>query len=235
MAMVGSNSSSSSSCLGAKAEEKWIKHYSSSHKILLVGEGDFSFAACLAKAFGSASNMVATSLDSKGELIIKYSRAEMHLKELQDLGCRIIHKVDASTMSQYSLLAHTTFDRIVFNFPHASLKWREHDKKQIELHKRVVKGFLISASKMLTENGEVHVTHKTAHPFCNWEIEKLAEEVGLYNFGCAIFCEWDYPGYVNKRGHGIGRCDETFPVGECRTFKFIGSPLHLFLGAIHLN
>ena len=46
--------------------EKWIMHYSSSHKILLVGEGNFSFAACLGRAFGSAANMVATSLDSKG-------------------------------------------------------------------------------------------------------------------------------------------------------------------------
>jgi hypothetical protein len=45
---------------------KWIKHYSSSHKILLVGEGDFSFAVCLAKAFGTAENMIATSFDSKG-------------------------------------------------------------------------------------------------------------------------------------------------------------------------
>lgn len=41
-------------------------HYSSSQKILLVGEGDFSFAACLGKEFGSAVNMVATSLDSEG-------------------------------------------------------------------------------------------------------------------------------------------------------------------------
>jgi 25S rRNA (uracil2634-N3)-methyltransferase len=46
--------------------EKRIQHYSSSHKILLVGEGDFSFAACLAKAFGTAANMTATSFDSKG-------------------------------------------------------------------------------------------------------------------------------------------------------------------------
>lgn len=45
--------------------EKWIKHYSSRHKILLVGEGDFSFAASLARAFGNASNMVATSLDTE--------------------------------------------------------------------------------------------------------------------------------------------------------------------------
>lgn len=51
-----------------KMEEKWIKHYSNHHKILLVGEGDFSFALSLANAFGSASNIVATSRDSKGTL-----------------------------------------------------------------------------------------------------------------------------------------------------------------------
>lgn len=46
--------------------EKTIMHYSSSQKILLVGEGNFSFAACLAKEFGSAVKMVATSFDSEG-------------------------------------------------------------------------------------------------------------------------------------------------------------------------
>ncbi|XP_024200089.1 uncharacterized protein At4g26485 [Rosa chinensis] len=50
------------------AQEKRIVHYSSSQKILLVGEGDFSFAACLATAFDSAANIVATSLNSRGYL-----------------------------------------------------------------------------------------------------------------------------------------------------------------------
>ncbi|KAK2986955.1 hypothetical protein RJ640_004916 [Escallonia rubra] len=45
-------------------EEKWVSHYSSSHRILLVGEGDFSFSLSLALSFASASNIVATSLDS---------------------------------------------------------------------------------------------------------------------------------------------------------------------------
>jgi len=47
-------------------EKKSITHYSSTDKILLVGEGDFSFSLCLAKAFGSALNIFATSLDDKG-------------------------------------------------------------------------------------------------------------------------------------------------------------------------
>lgn len=36
--------------------------------VMSVGEGDFSFSACLVLAFDRASNMVATSLNSKGVL-----------------------------------------------------------------------------------------------------------------------------------------------------------------------
>ena len=45
---------------------KWLKHYSSSQSILVVGDGDFSFSLALATAFGSGGNIVATSLDSHG-------------------------------------------------------------------------------------------------------------------------------------------------------------------------
>lgn len=51
---------------GHDHEQIWVQHYCATHNILLVGEGDFSFCASLALAFGSASNTVATSLDSRG-------------------------------------------------------------------------------------------------------------------------------------------------------------------------
>ncbi|CAH1422025.1 unnamed protein product [Lactuca virosa] len=47
-------------------EAKWAKHYSSIHQILLVEEGDFSFSLSLEMSFGSAFNIVASSLDSSG-------------------------------------------------------------------------------------------------------------------------------------------------------------------------
>lgn len=83
---------------------------------------------------------------------------------------------------------------------------------------------------MVTSNGEVHVTHKNNHPFCKWEIVKLAEKAGLLLVETASFEISEYPGYVNKRGSG-SNSDRSFFVGDSSTFKFakpkivaVGSP-----------
>ncbi|XVF76988.1 hypothetical protein PTKIN_Ptkin14bG0004000 [Pterospermum kingtungense] len=52
-----------------RGPERWVQHYCNSHNILLVGEGNFSFSASLAVSFGSATNMVATSLYSRGKIM----------------------------------------------------------------------------------------------------------------------------------------------------------------------
>lgn len=45
-------------------------------------------------------------------------------------------------------------------------------------HRKLVRGFLWSASSELSCNGEAHITHKTAHPCSEWDTVGLAEEVG---------------------------------------------------------
>ncbi|XP_058068185.1 heavy metal-associated isoprenylated plant protein 41-like [Magnolia sinica] len=143
--------------------EKWIQHYCSSHKILLVGEGDFSFSASLAKAFGSATNMVATSHDSKGP---------------------------SSHSSIFALR-----------------------------HQKLLSGFFQSAREMLTDIGEVHVSHRNDDPYNRWKLEKLAKRVGLVLEERVEFRKSDYPGYHNKRGGGI-KSNQKFPLNESFTFKF---------------
>ncbi|XXG72523.1 hypothetical protein AAC387_Pa07g1594 [Persea americana] len=199
---------------------KSIKHYSSSHRILLVGEGDFSFSASLARAFGSACNMVATSFDSAGELLMKHPTAKPNLKLLKELGCIVLNDIDCHTMNEHPNLKETKFDRIVFNFPHAVLYFPESKREQINLHKDLVKGFFKSASSMLTSNGEVHVTHKTTQPYSFWGLEDLAKDVGLTLLEKSAFKKWDYPGYNQKRAYGR-KCNRGFRVGECATFKFV--------------
>ncbi|KAK1362412.1 DUF2431 domain-containing protein [Heracleum sosnowskyi] len=198
--------------------ERRIKHYSSNHKILLVGEGDFSFSKCLANAFGSASNITATSLDSEASLMSKYTGARANIQDLHVLGCTILHGVDASIMKYDSRLNCCSFDRIVFNFPHSGI-FKEKNASVIELHKGVVRGFLRNAIELLTRNGEVHITHKTEDPYVRWDIKELAEETGFRLVEESCFYIWEYAGYSNKRGQG-SRCDQSFPVGKSATFKF---------------
>lgn len=66
--------------------------------------------------------------------------------------------------------------------------------------KRLVKGFLKSAHDKLEENEEIQVIHKTTYPFKKWEIEKSAEDAGLFLVKKVNFRVSDYPGYENKIG-----------------------------------
>ncbi|KAL1370001.1 hypothetical protein HN51_000331 [Arachis hypogaea] len=202
---------------------KWVTHYSSDHQILLVGDGDFSFSLSLARSFGSASNIVASSLDSYDDVTKNYKQAKSNLDELQKLGACLYHGVDATKMKYLLEFKMRRFDRIIFNFPHAGFHGKEDNLTVIQKHKDLVLGFFKNASCMLSANGEIHVNHKTSPPFSNWEIEKLGEQSLLTLIELADFRKEDYPGYNNKRGDS-GRCDEPFPLGMCSTYKFIFNP-----------
>ncbi|TQD77743.1 hypothetical protein C1H46_036728 [Malus baccata] len=94
--------------------ERRIKHNSSSQKILLVGEGDFSFPVCLARTFCSATSMVATSLDSEVTLMMDYSKATSNLNELKARGCSTLLGVKVNTVSQHPFLINQRFDCIFY-------------------------------------------------------------------------------------------------------------------------
>jgi hypothetical protein len=87
------------------------------------------------------------------------------------------------------------------------------------MHRGLVDGFFRNARGMLQAGGEIHVSHKTTAPFCQWNIKELASQNSLILAECVDFKIEDYPGYKNKRGDG-SRCDEPFPLGQCSTFKF---------------
>ncbi|CAI0394946.1 unnamed protein product [Linum tenue] len=174
-------------------------HYLPDHVILLVGEGDFSFSLSLARSFGSASNIVATSLDTRDDLMKKYKKAGFNLALLRELGAHVFHGVDATKMMDH---------------PHLKI---------LSKHAELVHGFFRNASAMLRRPwGEVHVSHKTTKPYCDWNIVELAFHSFL-TFVCAVdFRPEDYPNYSNKRGDGK-KADESFHLGECSTFVFCSS------------
>ena len=86
-------------------------------------------------------------------------------------------------------------------------------------HRGLVKVFFRSASLLLRPDGEVHVSHKTKHPYKKWNLEGLASEFTLFLVEQVDFHIEDYPEYNNKRGDGL-HSDQPFLLGKCSTFKF---------------
>ena len=145
-------------------EEKWVKRYSSHHQILLVGDGDFSFSLCLAQSFGSAFNIVASSLDTHDETVRKYKKAKSSLIALTELGADVWHGVGATQMKFHPYLKMRRFDRIMFNFPHGGFHGREDNFSMILKHKNLIGRFFMNARSMLRSNGEIHVNHRNTPP-----------------------------------------------------------------------
>lgn len=82
-----------------------------------------------------------------------------------------------------------------------------------------MRGYFKSAKKMVKEGGEVHVTHRDDYPYCEWNLEVLAENEGLKLKEKVEFSRSDYPGYQNRRGSNKDG-DGDFPLKQCFTFKF---------------
>ncbi|XP_073129187.1 uncharacterized protein [Henckelia pumila] len=198
-------------------QARWIMHYSSRHRILLVGEGDFSFSHSLAKAFGCASKMVATSLDSIAFLKKNYSMAPWNIGQLKKRGCIVMHEIDATTIATHHQLKHMTFDRIIYNFPFAGFFKGLSRDSSLRIHRRLVSLFLKNAKGMIDEDGEIHISHKTNSYHNEWNLVSMASSHRLRLIEEVAFRLSDYPGYNTKRGFGG---DENFNCYPSNTFKF---------------
>ncbi|CAI9756791.1 unnamed protein product [Fraxinus pennsylvanica] len=184
------------------ADGKWIKHYNSNHRILLVGEGDFSFSASLAMAFGSAPNIIATSLDSEDFLKKNYTHAMSNIQKLRNRESKVMHGIDATKISIHHLLGEMKFDRIIFNFPYAGFFKNLSREAGLSMHKTLVSLFLRNAKELISENGEIHITHKTNGFHAEWKLDSLASSHGLGLIEAVKFSHLDYPGYRTKYGFG---------------------------------
>ena len=92
-------------------------------RILTLGDGNFSFSYCLAKILMSENSnddykLIATSFDSLAEIAVKYPEAISLIDELNKFEVSdALHSIDATNLVK-CLSDKSTFDCIIFNFPH---------------------------------------------------------------------------------------------------------------------
>jgi 25S rRNA (uracil2634-N3)-methyltransferase len=92
-------------------------------KVLIVGDGNFSFSVAFSKRFPDIS-LVATSFDGEDELCSKYAGFERRRDILRSNGHIVLHHINAANLknsleaANYSGTEPVIFDSIIFNFPH---------------------------------------------------------------------------------------------------------------------
>ncbi|CAJ1399514.1 unnamed protein product [Effrenium voratum] len=134
--------------------------FSAHDRVLLVGEGDFSFSlACAALGYLSPGKTCATSKEPP--------RDEQNLVELARQGMCCLTSVDATELTLTEI-----FDIAVFNFPHTG-------QPSVEANQDLLQGFFGSVSKILSPGGRVAVTLKQTWPYSEWGLEACARRAGF--------------------------------------------------------
>ncbi|XP_071843225.1 ferredoxin-fold anticodon-binding domain-containing protein 1-like isoform X3 [Apostichopus japonicus] len=132
-----------------KIMENILKQYD---HLLLVGEGNFSFSHMLQQKLQRVTRMVTTCYEDQDLNLKKYGGTLQNVMDLERAGATVMYGVDATKLHQHLQLATKEFDCMIFQFPHIG------GKGNIQKNRQLLKGFFMSASQLLTENGAVVVT-----------------------------------------------------------------------------
>ncbi|KZT72972.1 hypothetical protein DAEQUDRAFT_663651 [Daedalea quercina L-15889] len=123
-------------------------------RILLIGEGNFSFARALifnpptSLEFLPPGNITATAYDSEDECYSKYPDAPENVDALRKKGVQVLFCVDATRLGKCSALKRTKWNKIVWNFPHAGKGITDQDRNILS-NQVLILGFLRSAAPLL--------------------------------------------------------------------------------------
>ena len=105
--------------------------YADKDFILLVGEGNFSFARALARRFGGlGTRIVATSYDTKEEVLSKYPDVAGILEELETAGVNIVHGVDGTALETNKDLRTAIATMMYVENSNAGINHRDTEKPQ---------------------------------------------------------------------------------------------------------
>lgn len=204
-------------------------------KVMLIGEGDFSFSVSIIEAgYIKPENLIATSFDTLEQLKAKYPEvAEQNLQKLTDLGIeRVIHGVDCTKLIKTLKLSENPkkigrnihilnglrVDLVMFNFPHVGKGITDRDRN-IRANQELMSGFFkncIALFELLASNRQQVIKEKE---------DKEKEEEALRGQNVQV--------KKKKKNHNKGkkksrvppvRNPDSFPFGRIAVTMFNGEP-----------
>ncbi|KAI9093768.1 hypothetical protein DFS34DRAFT_630250 [Phlyctochytrium arcticum] len=201
--------------------------------ILLVGEGNFSFAHSLAEQLHGVPSILATSYDAHPEVITKYPDAQTHITAIEELGGRVLYSIDATDLKKSKALRKVLFTKIVFNFPHTGSGIKDRDRN-VRLNQELIFKFLSNATDLLTlpknndtPAGQIHLTVKEGSPYDLWNVREQAKLTGKltclrsFTFDPTLYEEYSHRRTIGYKP-GLSAADnEEIEKQGSRTYIFV--------------
>lgn len=118
--------------------------------ILIIGDGDFSFANALSN-MNITSSITATTKDSQNHLYKSFTNAKRNVELIIENGNHVLYNIDATNITILQL-----YDVIIWNFPHIV------GKQNIKYNRLLLRSFLNSAghnrNHLLKANGSILIS-----------------------------------------------------------------------------
>ncbi|KAI8340642.1 hypothetical protein BC941DRAFT_500231 [Chlamydoabsidia padenii] len=121
-------------------------------RVLLIGEGNFSFAVALVNQYylGGAERLTATCFDSEQVLYDKYGdEAKENVELVRTMGGTVLFEVDGTKLDKLKTINKQTYSKIIFNFPHAG-KGIKDEQRNIESNQALLTDFFKAATPLLS-------------------------------------------------------------------------------------
>ncbi|KAI6092433.1 hypothetical protein F4821DRAFT_223995 [Hypoxylon rubiginosum] len=175
-------------------------------RILLIGDGDLSFAASLVE-YHYCADVTATVLEtSLDELVEKYPQVPENIRKIEVEGSKVLYNIDATKMTPFvekkGKESTGAMDRIIFNFPHVGGKSTDVNR-QVRYNQELLVSFFQRAMLSLAPGGTIIVTLFEGEPYTLWNIRDLGRHSGLQVERSFKFQASAYPGYHHARTLGV--------------------------------
>lgn len=203
----------------AAARKDWVP-FTDDERVLLVGEGDFSFALALQKK-NSSLNILATGYDSAEEVGHKYPHSAELITELEANGALVAHDIDATRLRSCKLVQDFAPSKVVFNFPHLGNSVSDVDRNIIQ-HQKLLLGFFEECRAL---DALVVLTLFAGEPYDSWEAKRLARNAGYAVQRSQAFNKETWPGYAHQLTRKGGARTAT-PQNEREARMYLFEPKH---------
>lgn len=232
----------------AQSNQKGFVPFNTENTVLLVGEGDFSFAVSVVKNnHVLPTNLVATSYDRREIATEKYTTAANNLEYLESRGVKVLFEIDATKLPQTLGLsskknkltlfsASQKLDVILFNFPHTGKGIKDMDRNVRDHQKLVLQYFqncnelfpivnersLDAAFSGYSKANDERIILSTfeGEPYVFWGIKAIARSEDWKVQRSGRF-DWDlFPEYHHRRTNSMKDTTKEASVRDARIYVF---------------